>query len=168
MYCASLHATHTQTNPVRSSKFSMIAFYPPDLEIMIQIAVYLPTSGDESSFIEELSKISQYLDDLKEKFLGSSSQLRKDWKVNPNNTRRGSLLNSFLSTHCLNVVVINHPTYHHLLWNCMMDSEVGRIFHNNIKLKEHLSSFYCKYDNPAVDSQHDLLRMNQLMMICIM
>ena len=58
------HDAHVFVWPVSSSAFLPIVFQPPGLELSIHIAVYLPTSGLESQFIEELSKLCKCIEEM--------------------------------------------------------------------------------------------------------
>ena len=54
----SIYDAHVSVHPVESTAFLPIIFQPPGCAVSVHIAVYLPTLGQESQFLEELSKLS--------------------------------------------------------------------------------------------------------------
>ena len=58
------HDAYVSVWPVSSSAFLPIVFQPPGSQLSVHIAVYLPTSGQESQFIEELSKLSNCIEEI--------------------------------------------------------------------------------------------------------
>ena len=65
--------------------FLGILFHHPDCEPSLHISLYLPTSGKESEFIEEITKLRDFIDDTLEQHPGSRVFIRGDSNVNINN-----------------------------------------------------------------------------------
>ena len=145
-------------HPVSSTSFLPIIFHPPGSLKSIHIAVYLPTMGLESKFMEELSKLSITVDELTNANPGAPIYLRGDFNVSKNNQRRTDLLEHFCSENFFLQVELSKPTYHHFLGAGKSDSYLDRIlFSESLQHPESVSSIECKLENPLVDSHHDIL-----------
>ena len=154
----SQHDPHISVHPVSSTAFLPIVFKPPGFSRSIHVAVYLPTLGQESKFLEELSKLSNLVDELSEAHPEAPIYLRGDFNVNHNNKKRNDLLNHFCSEHHLFQAFISKPTYHHFVGAGQSDSYLDRIlFSGSVRHQEVIKSIECKLTNPLVDSHHDVL-----------
>ena len=83
--------------PSTSSSFLPIVVSPPGCPVSVHIAIYLPTSGKESNFMEQLILLDNCIDELTEKYVDVPIFIHGDANVNPNNTERTVLFNCFLS-----------------------------------------------------------------------
>ena len=81
---------------VSTTAFLPLVFCPPGLPPSVHIAVYLPTAGQESRFLEELSNLSIVIDDILVIYPGALLYLRGDFNVSHTNVNRAALLRSFL------------------------------------------------------------------------
>ena len=70
-----------------SSSFSAIIFRPPLSPPSLQVSLYLPTSGKEAEFIEEVSKLRIFVEDLMIKHPDLNIFIRGDSNVNSNHTK---------------------------------------------------------------------------------
>ena len=95
---------------ISSTAFLPIVFQPPGLQPSIHIAVYLPTSGRDSQFLDELTSLSSLLVNLSEEYPGAPIHLRGDFNVNSKNLSRVEFLTSFINEKDLNEVIIDHTT----------------------------------------------------------
>ena len=144
--------------PFSSTSFLPILFCPPDLPPTIHVAVYLPTAGRDSEFIEALSGLDAFISEVFEKYPGSPVYLRGDFNVGKNNYTRMGLLKFFCSSNDLLFVNINHPTYHHFVGDGRFDSQLDKVFFtSNSPNHEQLAEIHCKLVHPLVDSHHDVL-----------
>ena len=149
---------HITVLPLVSSSFLPILFHPPDVPLSIHIAVYLPTSGKETEFVSELSKLSIAVEDLSKAHPEASKFLRGDFNVNSKNSKRSQLLDLFCSYHNLHQVSIPKPTYHHFTGEGRSDSFLDRIFFSTSDASyESLTEIQCSKVNPLIDSHHDLI-----------
>ena len=96
-----------------STSFLPIIYNPPECPVSIHIALYMPTSGKETEFIEQIVPLSNCLNELKQQCEDCLIYLRGDGNVNPNNIERTRIFNSFVSNHNLVQSNIQHKTYHH-------------------------------------------------------
>ena len=152
------HDPHITIFPASSAAFLPVIFNPPDSPLSIHIAVYLPTLGLESRFLEELSNLSVSIMELIEAHPGAPVYLRGDFNASFSNFKRTDLLDHFCSEHHLLQVSIPHPTYHHFLGNGQSDSFLDRIlFSDSVLHQEILLDILCKNLNPLVDSHHDVI-----------
>ena len=141
--------------PVSSPSFLPILFQPPSSPLSIH---YLPTLGQESQFIEELSKLSNTMEELEDLHPQAPIFLRGDFNVNCKIKTRKNLLEHFSDKHNLLHVMIEHPTYHHFLGGGTSDSFLDKImFSNHLPHPEVLLSIICKLTNPLIDSHHDMI-----------
>ena len=152
------HDPYVSILHVSSSSFLPLMFSPPGQLPTVHIAVYLPTAGKDSKFIEELAKLDACINDLDERFPEASLFLRGDFNVNRNNLSRTGLLNYFSSNQNLQSVNIPHTTYHHFTGGGAHDSHLDQIFYSKeTGCLENLSVIYCKLEHPLIDSHHDLI-----------
>ena len=152
------HDPFVKVLPFSSTSFLPILFCPPELPPTIHIAVYLPTAGRESEFIEALSGLDACISELYEKYPDSPVYLRGDFNVGKNNYARIGLLKFFSSSNDLLSVPINHPTYHHFVGGGRSDSQLDKIYFSSISpTHEQLTEIHCRLVHPLVDSHHDVL-----------
>ena len=158
------HDPFVSVHPVTSTAFLPIIFDPPTSLKSIDIVVYLPTLGKESNFLEELSKLSNCIDDLNEKFIDAPVYIRGDFNVSNRNVKRTDMLDYFSTEHQLSQVTILHKTYHHFLGNGLSDSHLDKIlFSSSVKFPETLELVHCKLNDPLVDSHHDIIISNWIL-----
>ena len=100
---------------VDSAKEVFIIFNHPGYLKSIHIAVYLPTQGQESEFMDSIAKLNLCIDQLHEEHSEAALYLRGDFNVNENNKARQHLLNHFCQEHCIAEVILGHRTYHHFM-----------------------------------------------------
>ena len=89
------HDPYISLHPVSSPSILPVIFNPPHSLLSIHVAVYLPTHGQDSKFVEELSCLEVCLKELHDLFPNAPVFLRGDFNVNANNTRRSVLLENF-------------------------------------------------------------------------
>ena len=145
-------------HPVISTAFLPVIFQPPGSSASIHIAVYLPTLGQESLFLEEISKLSVTIEELKEIYPGTPIYIRGDLNVSNSNLKRTSVLNHFCSEYDFREVFLPSPTYHHFVGYGKSDSYLDKIlFSGSVEHQETLKHTECSLSNPLVNSHHDLL-----------
>ena len=81
--------------PMISSSFLPILFSPPGSPPSVHVSLYLPTSGKEAAFVEEISKLEVYLDEYLENNPSHGIYIRGDSNVNNNHKERVKI---FLTT----------------------------------------------------------------------
>ena len=141
-----------------STSFLPIVFNPPGCPLSVHIALYLPTSGKETEFIEQIVLLSNCLNEFGQQYDDCLIFLRGDGNVNPNNQERTRIFNSFLSNHNLVQSNIQHKTYHHFLGEGIFDSNIDIIAHSeHISISESIISIFCKHEYPEIDSHHDII-----------
>ena len=141
-----------------TTSFLPIVFHPPGLLPTIHIAVYLPTAGQDSLFIDELAKLNTAIEELTIIHPEADIYLRGDFNASFSNTRRSNLLSHFSSSHRLLEVPIPSPTYHHFTGNGLHDSYLDKLLFSETVLRaEELLHLHCKLDDPLINSHHDIL-----------
>lgn len=144
--------------PVSTTSFLPILFHPPNSPLTVHIAVYLPTSGQESQFLEDLSNLSMVMDELHDAHPAAQFYLRGDFNASLRNTKRSDLLSHFCNEKNLLDVPIHHPTYHHFLGNGQSDSYLDKLLYPKAALyPEVLLDIHCKLSNPLINSHHDMI-----------
>jgi hypothetical protein len=152
------HDPYILIHPVPSSSILPVIFSPPGTPTSIHVSIYLPTHGQDSSFIDELSTLSQCLDDLLDLYPEAPVYLRGDFNVSDRNTRRTLLLNHFSTNFDLVQAAIQHKTYHHFTGDGNSDSNLDKLlFSRSLKFPEILQKIHCKLSNPGIDSHHDMI-----------
>ena len=107
--------------PPETSSFIAIIFHPPASQPSIHISLYLPTAGKESEFVEEITKLRIFIENLGETHPDHQIYIRGDSNVNPNNGVRVNIFNDFKSNLKLAMVSMGHKTYHHFLGQGLFD-----------------------------------------------
>ena len=152
------HDPYVTIPSVSSSSYLSLIFAPPDVQPTIHIVVYLPTSGRESEFVEEMANLDSCITALIDDNPGASVFIRGDFNVNSNHTTRMGLLEYFCKNNALQPVDIPHPTYHHFVGNGLYDSHLDKIFYSSeTQCHEQLSHLHCKLNHPLIGSHHDML-----------
>ena len=144
--------------PSESSSFQAILFHPPGSPPSVQVSLYLPTSGKESLFIDEITKLRIFLEDILELHPDYRVYIRGDSNVNNNNKARLIIFNNFKERLKIVSVPIAHKTYHHFLGGGLFDSNIDVIMHTDGKPNaEEIRDVYCKSDHPIINSHHDVI-----------
>ena len=152
------HDPYISIHRVATSAFLPLIFDPPNLPLTIHLAIYLPTAGRDSEFVEELAALDACIIELYEKYPDAIFFLRGDFNASKTNHTRTGLLNYFITSHSFISLDIPHPTYHHFVGDGSSDSHLDRIFHSeSIETPEKLSRLHCKLSNPLIESHHDIL-----------
>ena len=118
-------------HPVNTSSFLPMILHPPGNTVSVHIALYLPTSGKDTEFIEEITKLKICIEELSDIYPKSVLFLRGDSNVNKNNKHRSAIFKQFLLTYNLSTVPIDHKTYHHFVGNGLFDSNVDVILQSS-------------------------------------
>ena len=138
--------------------FQAILFHHPDLEPSLHISLYLPTSGKETEYIEEITKLRDFIDDTLEQHPGSTVFIRGDSNANINNKSRHNIFRDFQDSFNLVCIPVGHKTYHHFLGDGQFDSEIDVIMHGvNRDIHEEVTTIYCQDNYPNINSHHDLI-----------
>ena len=144
--------------PPSNTSFLPIVYSPPGSPISVHIGVYLPTSGQESQFVDNLLELQVVIEELNDKYDKPIIFIRGDSNVNANNKRRSKIFAHFCSSFDLVRVPIGHNTYHHFVGDGLFDSDIDVILHSaSSEYSETVVKVYCKNDFPEVDSSHDLI-----------
>ena len=144
--------------PSPSPSFSALLFSPPGSPASLQVALYLPTSGKESEFIEEITCLRIFIEDLLIKNPDLLVFIRGDSNVNVNQSARTNIFENFRKTLNLLNLPIGHKTYHHFLGNGLFDSAIDVILYTKkTSISEQLVKVLCKHDHPDIKSHHDAI-----------
>ena len=149
---------HISVYPVSSPSFLPVIFSPPGSPVSVHIALYLPTSGQEAKFVEEISQLRCVIEEIQEKYPECLIYLRGDCNVNIKNKDRNTIFTHFCNNLHLKNVPLHHKTYHHFVGEGLFDSNVDVILHSkNSPEPESITSVICKFENYLVDSHHDII-----------
>ena len=141
-----------------SASFSALLFRPPGSPASLQIALYLPTSGKELEFIEEITRLRIYIEDLINNDPDLLVFIRGDSNVNVNQVARTKTFDNFKTTLGLLSLPIGHKTYHHFIGNGLFDSAIDVILYTkSTSVSEQLEQVYCRHDHPYIRSHHDAI-----------
>ena len=117
--------------PSLSTSYLPVLLHPPGLMESIHVCIYLPTHGQDQSFCEELTNISETLSQIRTNHPHVPIFLRGDFNVNRNNRRRQNLFDTFKDSEGLLELNVSQPTYHHFLGDGSSDSNLDKILHSN-------------------------------------
>ena len=150
------HDPYITVWPVTTTSFLPILFHPPGSALTVHVAVYLPTAGQDALFLDELSKLSDTLDEINAAHPNAPFFLRGDFNVSERNIKRTEIFKYFCQDYNLQEVPIPHPTYHHFVGDT--SSSLDKLLvTNDGDLPEVLVHVHCKLQEPLVDSHHDLI-----------
>ena len=142
--------------PPKTPSFLGLLFSPPFCQPSLHISLYLPTSGKESEFISEITKLNDFIEDMLEQYPGCLIFIRGDSNVNKNNSMRLNILSEFKNNLNLIQVPIGHKTYHHFLGEGLFDSNIDVIIHSKAdNIHEEVVAVLCQDDHPDINSHHD-------------
>ena len=143
--------------PVVSPSFLPLLYQPPCSPPSLHIALYLPTSGKKAEFIEEISKLRNFLENILDENPDYIVFIRGDSNVNAKNRPRCNIFEDFINRFKLLNIDIGHKTYHHFLGEGLFDSAIDVILCNNHKGLEKIEQVYCKHNYPFISSHHDAI-----------
>ena len=103
------------THTCDTSSFLLIILEIPGYRTSIHIAVYLPTAGQDSQYMEDLAKLGNTIDEMHQKYPNPVIFIRGDANSSSKNNHRKTLFENFCRDNSLTRLFINHPTYHHFL-----------------------------------------------------
>ena len=107
-----------------SPSFLPLVFSYPGAVTTIHVTIYLPTSGKDVEFIEEVAKLDNCINDMIAKHPEALIFIRGDANVNKKDKTRNSLLHKLCKDWSLVMVDIPHPTYHHFTGDGAFDSHL--------------------------------------------
>ena len=144
--------------PPETASFLAILFQPPHTHPSIHVSLYLLTSGKESEFITEITKLRIFLEEMQDLYPNYLVFLRGDSNVNSNNKPRLRIFNNFMSSLNLTSISFEHKTYHHFLGDGLFDSKIDVLVHvNDEKANEDVADIFCREDYPIIHSHHDII-----------
>ena len=150
-----------------SSRILAIILDKPGYQVSAHVAIYLPTAGKESEFVEELAALEATIDNIFEKYPSCCLYIRGDANsstlLRPGN-KRDDLFSFFMSNNSLQSIPINHTTYHHFMNGGSSDSCIDVILSSTVDASgdpntqvETLLSIVCSKSCDLINSSHDLL-----------
>lgn len=134
----------------------------PGYPVTVHINIYLPTSGLNSEYVSELSKLETTLDEIDEDYDNPIVMIRGDANasipVRISNSR-DKLFQYFCERMGLQSISTGHKTYHHFMGNGASDSSIDVILHRNssLKISEKVKTILCSKTDSRVDSKHDII-----------
>ena len=145
-------------HPVSTTSFLPLIYSPPGSPTSIHIALYLPTSGQETEFLNQITELRVVIGNLSEIYPDSLFFIRGDSNVNPNNTRRAKIFADFCSDLNLISIPTQHKTYPHFLGEGLFDSSIDVILQSETApYTEEILKIFCQDRFPEIDSHHDLI-----------
>ena len=144
--------------PVKSTSFLPIIFNPPGSPVTVHIAIYLPTAGRDTEYVDQITMLGNVIEDIKAKYEDCILFVRGDGNTNINNKERVKVFDYFLSRTFLTSVTIQHKTYHHFLGGGSFDSNIDVILHaKDFTSSEKVIKIFCKNETPDMFSHHDAI-----------
>ena len=143
--------------PTVTSSFLPLLFQPPGSPPSLHLSLYLPTSGKETEFTEELAKLRQFLDDILEDNPDCAIYIRGDSNVNLNNKPRVKIFSDFMNNFNLTNIPLGHKTYHHFTGDGLFDSAIDVILCTDKFGLEEIKKVFCQHEYPFICSHHDAI-----------
>ena len=144
--------------PTSTSSFLPLVYSPPGSPTTVHIALYLPTSGQEAEFVDQITELKNKIEEILTIHPGSIVFLRGDSNVNPNNRQRSRIFANFCEELKLKNIPTNHKTYHHFVGQGAFDSSIDVILHSNsAPNQEEITKVLCQNIYPEIDSLHDAI-----------
>ena len=142
--------------PTNSAASLVIMLDMPNMQPSLHMTIYLPTSGKETEFVDELATVDSTIMDLREKYPGHPIYIRGDGNVNRNHKTRVALLQHIIRKHNIKCVPLHHNTYHHFVGNGESDSEIDLLMCIG-NVVETVERIICKKENALLDSHHNMI-----------
>ena len=146
--------------PVKSisPSFLPIIFCYPGVIPSIHVSLYLPTAGKDVEFAEEVVKLDNCLNEIRNAHPEAPIFIRGDANANEKDTKRQIIFRKFCNDWDLFKTEIGKPTYHHFVGEGRWDSELDVLLSSKQLLeKESLSKLHCKHEEAFITSHHDAL-----------
>ena len=146
-------SSFTSKLPIVSTRFCGVQLKTDDLEIIAYTA-YLPTSGQDEGFLEEIALLTH---DLHQNISSNSTIIiGMDANTSKKSTsRRQEAFSNFKREfHLESILPGDEPTFHHN--NGVSETQIDYILTNNRKLVSFLKQL-CKKEDPVNLSSHDAL-----------
>ena len=173
-YGGTLTAWKTELDPfitvlsTQSSRILPIILELPGFQPTIHINIYLPTSGLDKQYLDELASLQNIIDDLSEKYPTSLVYVRGDANASyipRNHNKRDEIFQYFCVENSLEPVHLNHKTYHHFCGEGTSDSSIDVLLSSTLAgdgtpapTREHLEEILCcKTDSRIFNSHHDAI-----------
>ena len=145
-------------HPVTSSAFTPLILKIPGCITSIHIVIYLPTSGRDAEFLNELSSLRSCMEELADLFPDALFFLRGDSNVNIKNKFRVQMFNDLIKDFSLKRLNLDHETYHHFIGQGKSDSEIDVIlYQDKCNASEKLENILCIKEFPELSSHHDII-----------
>ena len=143
---------------IHSSGFLPLILSFPGLPISIHIAIYLPTAGQDSNFVEVLVGLDACIEKLFEKYPDAVLFIRGDQNVNFKDKNRTTIFQKFCTDWGLLASDIGHNTYHHFVGDEASDSQLDVLLcSRKFKSNEKFEKLFCKFLHPIISSHHDAI-----------
>ena len=144
--------------PTPSSSFLPIIFTHPGSPISVHIGLYLPTSGQEARFVDQITQLQLLVEEIQDLYSDCIIYIRGDCNVNCKNRDRSIIFSNFIRNLKLRTIPILHRTYHHFVGGGLYDSNIDVILHTeNVPEAETIEAIICKFENCLVESHHDII-----------
>ena len=132
----------------------------PNTIVSAHFAIYLPTSGLDDEFVEEISNLEVCLEETLEKYPGIQVFIRGDSNCNKNNAPRVMLFEDLLKKFKLKQISIPHLTYHHFTGDGCSDSGIDVVVgpSDGVFGSETIDDIICVLDNPSLGSHNDIIQ----------
>ena len=122
----------------------------------LHIGIYLPTGSLEQDWIIALAALTLVLEDAHKQFPGVPVYVRGDSNVNPNRQHRLKAWNDLLTRFHLRSHDLGHPTYHHIVGQGTMDSQLD-VLVSPSSAPAQLVEIICAKSCDIVKSSHDVI-----------
>ena len=144
--------------PTTISSILPVKVRMPGCVVSFHFCIYFPTAGKDDAFVEILSVLASYIEDLQEQHGDCPIFIRGDANASSKNPTRAPIFKQFLSQHDLQRVQITHNTYHHFVGNGEFDSDLDVVIFSKLpSVSESIDDVICKLKNPLISSHHDLV-----------
>ena len=153
--------------PVNSSRFLPLVLDIPGYQTTIHIALYLPTAGKESEFVQELAALNNIIEELGEKYSNALFYIRGDANaasIPRSKNKRDQLFSHFCQDNSLAQTCLDHPTYHHFLGDGRSDSSIDVLLSSSCSSdgipnlnQDILSHIICSKQDTIINSHHDAI-----------
>ena len=150
-----------------SSRILALLLEKPGFQTSVHITVYLPTAGQDTAFMKELSLLQDTVDHVSATYPDSLVFIRGDANASlppRKDNKRDALFRYVMEENKFLHAPIDHRTYHHFTNNGKSDSNIDVIMYPEVTsdgtpsdVIESVTKLLCSKTNPFVDSSHDVL-----------
>ena len=148
----------------KSSRILPILLEIPNSQPTIHINIYLPTTGLDKQYIDELANLQNTIEDVSEQYPTALVYVRGDANASyvvRNANKRDGIFKYFCEENLLKPTLMEHKTYHHFMGGGQSDSSIDVLLTSSMSHdgtpaleSETVLEILCSKSDPRISNSH--------------